>query len=259
MTGELGDAQEAAALVGPHDVAVVLGSGWQGVAGGLGSVEMSWPMHEVPGFLPPAVDGHPGVVHSVLTAAGARVLLLVGRTHLYEGHGVGPVVHGVRMAGAAGCRSVVLTNAAGAVNADYAVGDLVLIRDHLNLTGVSPLVGPTFVDLTECWSPRLREVAAGVEPAVPQGVYAAMGGPQYETPAEIRMLRTLGADLVGMSTVCEAIAARAAGLEVLGISLVTNMAAGVSDGPLDHGEVLAAGASSAPRLQALLTGILTAT
>jgi purine-nucleoside phosphorylase len=182
--------------------------------------------------------------------------MFCGRTHLYEGHGAAPVVHSVRVAAAAGCRTVILTNAAGAVNADYVVGAPVLVSDHLNLTGASPLVGARFVDLTDCWSPRLRAIAAAVDPALAEGVYAGLAGPHFETPAEIRMLRTLGADLVGMSTVLEAITARALGLDVLGISLVTNMAAGVTGAPLDHQEVLATGIASATRLGTLLSGIL---
>jgi purine-nucleoside phosphorylase len=246
----------AAEILGPHDVAIVLGSGWAGAADVLGEPVRSWPMSDLPGLLPPAVVGHPGTVRSVVSAGGRRVLVFLGRTHLYEGHGPASVAHGVRVAAAAGCTAVVLTNAAGAIEASYPVGQPVLIRDHLNLTGASPLAGAQFVDLTDCWSPRLREVAAAVDPTLPQGIYAGLPGPHYETPAEIRMLRTFGADLVGMSTVLEAIAARAAGLEVLGVSLVTNLAAGVSGEVLDHREVLAAGNASAPRLGALLATVV---
>ena len=157
-----------------------------------------------------------------------RVLVLLGRTHYYEGHGVARVVHGVRTAVAAGCRAVVLTNAAGGLRQGMSVGQPVLISDHLNLTATSPLVGAQFVDLTDLYSPRLRELARVDRPDLEEGVYAALPGPHFETPAEIRMLRTLGADLVGMSTVLEAIAARAAGAEVFGLSLVTNLAAGIT-------------------------------
>jgi purine-nucleoside phosphorylase len=176
------------------------------------------------------------------------VLLFLGRTHLYEGRGVEPVVHGIRTAAAAGVRTVVLTNAAGGLAAEHRVGQAVLIRDHLNLTARSPLVGATFVDLTDLYSARLRALARSVDPDLTEGVYAALPGPHYETPAEIRMLRTLGADLVGMSTALEAIAARAAGMEVLGLSMVTNAAAGITGEELDHEEVLAAGRAAAGRL-----------
>jgi purine-nucleoside phosphorylase len=191
-----------------------------------------------------------------VTVEGRRVLVLLGRTHLYEGRGVGPVVHGVRVAAAAGCRTVVLTNAAGGLRDGMTVGQPVLISDHLNLTARSPLVGPRFVDLTDLYSARLRGLARDVDPSLAEGVYAALPGPHYETPAEIRMLRTLGADLVGMSTVHETIAARAAGAEVLGLSLVTNLAAGMTGQPLSHAEVLEAGRQSATRMGSLLGEVL---
>jgi purine-nucleoside phosphorylase len=185
-----------------------------------------------------------------------RVLVLLGRTHLYEGHGIGPVAHGVRTAAAAGCRTVVLTNAAGGIREDMRVGEPVLISDHLNLTATSSLVGPRFTDLTDLYSPRLRALAKEIDPTLSEGVYAGLPGPHFETPAEIRMLRGLGADLVGMSTVLEAIAARAEGVEVFGLSLVTNMAAGITGAPLDHHEVLAAGAASAGRMGELLRDLI---
>jgi purine-nucleoside phosphorylase len=246
----------AADVVGHHDIAVVLGSGWAGAADAFGPAEHSWEMPDLAGFLAPGVVGHAGTVRSVVATGGQRVLIFLGRTHLYEGHGPRAVVHGVRVAAAAGCRTLVLTNAAGALNASYAVGQPVLIADHLNLTGTTPLAGADFVDLTDCWSPRLRSIALGVDATLPIGVYAGLPGPQYETPAEIRMLRAFGADLVGMSTVLEAIAARAAGLDVLGVSLVTNLAAGVNPTALDHRDVLAAGNASAPRLGALLAAVV---
>jgi purine-nucleoside phosphorylase len=180
------------------------------------------------------------------------VLVFLGRTHLYEGNGVDAVVHGVRVATAAGCRAVVLTNAAGGVRADLSVGQPVLISDHLNLTARSPLAGADFVDLTDLYSSRLRDLARTVDPSLAEGVYAALPGPHYETPAEIRMLRTMGADLVGMSTALEAIAARAQGAEVLGLSLVTNLAAGMTGEPLAHAEVIAAGRAAAERMGDLL-------
>jgi purine-nucleoside phosphorylase len=180
------------------------------------------------------------------------VLVLLGRTHLYEGHGVDAVVHGVRTAAAAGCRSVLLTNAAGGIREGMAVGEPVVVADHLNFTGLSPLVGPRFTDLTDLYSRRLRALAREVDPTLAEGVYAGLHGPHFETPAEIRMLRVVGADLVGMSTVLEAIAARAVGVEVFGLSLVTNLAAGLAGAPLDHAEVLAAGLAAAARMGGLL-------
>jgi purine-nucleoside phosphorylase len=208
-------------------------------------------MADLPGFVAPTVAGHGGTVRSV-PVGDRRVLVLLGRTHLYEGHGVAAVAHGVRTAAAAGCRTVVLTNAAGGIREGMSVGEPVLVADHLNLTGISPLLGPRFTDLTDLYSPRLRARARAVDPSLTEGVYAGLPGPHFETPAEIRMLRGLGADLVGMSTVLEAIAARAAGVEVFALSLVTNLAAGMTGAPLDHQEVLAAGAVAAARMGALL-------
>ncbi|HYB39865.1 MAG TPA: purine-nucleoside phosphorylase [Mycobacterium sp.] len=237
------------------DVAIVLGSGWAPAVPALGSATAVLPMAELPGFTPPTAVGHTGQVLSV-PIGEHRVLVLAGRVHAYEGHDLRHVVHPVRTACAAGARTVVLTNAAGGLRSDLEVGQPVLISDHLNLTARSPLVGPQFVDLVDAYSPRLRELARDVDPELAEGVYAGLPGPQYETPAEIRMLRLLGADLVGMSTVHETIAARAAGAQVLGVSLVTNLAAGITGEPLSHAEVLAAGAASATRLGALLAGVI---
>ena len=245
----------AATGVTRHDVALVLGSGWVPAADALGPPQADLAATDLPGFHPPGVAGHAGRVRSV-AVAGRRVLVFLGRTHLYEGRGVGPVVHGVRVAAAAGCRTVVLTNAAGGLRPDLRVGQPVLVADHLNLTGRSPLVGPRFVDLTDLYSGRLRALVREVDPSVTEGVYAALPGPHFETPAEIRMLRMLGADLVGMSTALEAIAARAEGAEVLAISLVTNVAAGITGAPLDHAEVLAAGQAAAARMGGLLADII---
>ena len=257
MTNATAAAARWAELTGHarHDVALVMGSGWVPAADALGPADVEVPVAELPGFLPPVVKGHAGTVRS-LQVGGARVMVLVGRTHLYEGRGVEAVVHGVRVAAAAGCRSVVLTNAAGGIREGLQVGQPVLISDHLNLTATSPLVGPRFVDLTDLYSARLRALVQTVDPSLADGVYAALPGPHYETPAEIRMLRTMGADLVGMSTALEAIAARAEGLEVLGISLVTNLAAGLSGEKLDHAEVLEAGKASASRVGALLARVV---
>ena len=245
-----------------HDAAVVLGSGWAQAADALGpGTEVA--LADLGGFPPPTVPGHVPVVRSV-RAGGLRVLVFLGRTHLYEGHPVATVVHGVRTAVAAGCRVIVLTNAAGGIRAGYRTGQPVLISDHLNLTGRSPLAGlpppggypSRFTDLTDLYSRRLRALARDADPALAEGVYAALPGPHYETPAEIRMLRALGADLVGMSTALEAIAARHLGAEVLAISLVTNLAAGLAPAELDHAEVTAAGQAAAARMGALLAGIV---
>jgi purine-nucleoside phosphorylase len=246
-----------------HDVAVVLGSGWAPAADAIGAPAAEFPLDELGGFAQPSVPGHLPMARSVLLGS-IRVLVYLGRTHLYEGHPVNSVVHGVRTAAAAGCKAIVLTNAAGGINPSYRVGQPVLLSDHLNLTGRSPLFGAEppdgyasrFVDLTAVYSPRLRALANQVDPDLAEGVYAALTGPHYETPAEIRMLRAVGADLVGMSTALEAIAARHLGLEVLGISLVTNPAAGLAATELDHAEVIAAGRDSAARVGALLGQIL---
>lgn len=238
-----------------HDVAVVLGSGWAPAVAALGPPTAEVAMTDLPGFVAPSAEGHRGQVLS-LRAGDRRVLVLVGRVHAYEGHDLGEVVHPVRTACAAGATVVVLTNAAGGLRPEYRVGQPVLISDHLNLTARSPLIGPQFVDLVDAYSPRLRALAREIDPTLAEGVYAAVPGPHFETPAEIRMLRTLGADLVGMSTVPETIAARAAGAEVLAVSLVTNPAAGMTDEPVRHDDVLAAGRDSAARLGELLAAVI---
>lgn len=238
-----------------HDVAVVLGSGWAPAVAELGDPVGVVDMADLPGFTPPTAAGHGGQVLSVRIGEH-RVLVLVGRIHAYEGHDLAHVVHPVRTAVATGVRTVLLTNAAGGLRPEYTVGQPVLISDHLNLTARSPLVGPQFVDLVDAYSPRLRAVAREFDPSLAEGVYAGLPGPHYETPAEIRMLRTLGADLVGMSTVHETIAARAAGAEVLAVSLVTNLAAGMTGEPLSHAEVLQAGRESATRMGALLASVI---
>ncbi|GAB2847316.1 purine-nucleoside phosphorylase [Actinocorallia aurea] len=238
------------------DVALVTGSGWVPAADALGEPEHEIAFTELPGFAAPAVAGHGGKVRA-LRVGDKNVLVFLGRTHLYEGRGVDPVVHGVRTALAAGVTTVVLTNAAGGLRPEtQSVGDPVLIADHLNLSGANPLTGTSFLDLTEVYSKRLRALALEADPSLAEGVYAAFRGPTYETPAEIRMLRTLGADLIGMSTVLEAIAAREGGAEVLGVSLVTNVAAGLSDALLDHAEVLEAGRAAAGRMGVLLKTVV---
>jgi purine-nucleoside phosphorylase len=245
------DALRRATRTDNHEIAVVLGSGWRPAADVIGQAVAEVAMAELPGFIPPAVAGQSGSIRS-LRVGRRRVLVMLGRTHGYEGHGVAAVVHGVRTAIASGVGIVVLTNAAGGLRDGMQVGQPVLISDHLNLTGCSPLVGPTFVDLTDLYSPRLRAVARQIDPTLTEGVYAGLSGPHFETPAEIRMLRTLGADLVGMSTVLEAIAARAGEAEVFGLSLVTNLAAGITGQPLDHLEVLEAGRAAASNMGKLL-------
>jgi purine-nucleoside phosphorylase len=242
--------------VATHDVAIVLGSGWVPAADAIGAPTHDIAVTELPGFAAPAVAGHAGVIRSI-DAGGQRVLVFLGRTHLYEGRGVDTVVHGVRTAAAAGCRVIVLTNGCGGLRDDYAPGQPVLIADHLNLTATSPLKGATFVDLTDLYSSRLRAIARDVDPTLTEGVYAQLPGPHYETPAEIAMVRSIGGDLVGMSTTLEAIAAREAGAEVLGISLVTNLAAGMTGEPLNHEEVLAAGNAAATQMGGLLSNVLT--
>ncbi len=238
-----------------HDVAIVLGSGWAPAVDELGDPVAVVPVAELVGFTPPAAAGHSGEMLS-LRLGDRRVLVFVGRIHAYEGHELRHVVHPVRTACAAGARTIVLTNAAGSLREDFAVGQPVLISDHLNLTGRSPLVGAHFVDMVDAYSPRLRAVAREIDPELTEGVYAGLNGPQYETPAEIRMLRTLGADLVGMSTVHETVAARAAGAQVLAVSLVTNLAAGMTGQPLRHDEVLEAGRQSATLMGSLLAGVI---
>lgn len=247
------DAAAAAEKLGAHDVAVVLGSGWiQAVEGFAFDAEV--PLAGLPGFTAPTVAGHGASARS-LRAGDVRVLAFTGRSHYYESRDVDRVAHAVRTAGAAGCRTVVLTSASGGIRDDLAPGDLVLLSDHINLTGASPLSGGNFVDLTDLYSARLRALCSELDPNLKEGVYAGYWGPNFETPAEIRAYRTMGADVVGMSTVLEAIAARAAGMEVLGVSLVTNRAAGLG-GRLDHAEVLDTAAASAGRMRALFEQLL---
>ncbi|WP_137802888.1 purine-nucleoside phosphorylase [Kocuria sp. 2SI] len=238
-----------------HEIALTLGSGWGGAADLLGETVAEIPAPEIPGFSKPALEGHVGTLRSIRLADGRHALVIGARTHYYEGRGVRAVVHGVRTAAAAGASTMVLTNGCGGLNPDWAPGTPVLISDHLNLTGRSPLEGATFQDLTDLYSSRLRDLARTVDPSLPEGVYAQFPGPHYETPAEVRMAGVLGADLVGMSTALEAIAARHAGLEVLGLSLVTNLAAGIQQTPLSHQEVVEAGQAAGPRIAELLARI----
>ncbi len=239
-----------------HDIALVLGSGWMPAGDALGETVSTCRTTDLHGFAPPTVPGHAGQIRSVHTASGKALLVFGGRTHYYEHLGVAAVVHGVRTAAAAGCRTVILTNSAGGLHPTWPPGTPVLIRDHINLTGASPLRGAAFVDLTELYSPRLRRLCREVDPGLDEGVYVQFRGPQYETPAEVRMARIIGGDLVGMSTALEAIAARAVDMEVLALSLVTNLAAGLSGVGLQHLDVLAAGAAAATRTGRLLAQVI---
>ena len=242
-----------------HDVALVMGSGWVSAVDALGMPAYECNAEELTGFLPPTVVGHSGKVRSYEIESNGkkiRALVFLGRTHLYEGKGVEPVVHSVRVAVKSGAKIVILTNACGGINTSYKVGQPVLIRDHISLTAVSPLSGATFVDLTDLYSKRIRDIVKQEDASLEEGVYVHWRGPTYETPAEILMMRTMGADLVGMSTVPEAIAAHALGAEVLGISLVTNAAAGVTGEKLNHEEVIAAGKAAADRMGALLKAVI---
>lgn len=266
-------AEEAAAVIRErsgietHDIALVLGSGWGGAAELIGETVAEIPAAEVPGFHAPAVAGHVAVMRSIRitpsddaapSGAGApkHALVLGSRTHFYEGKGVRAVAHGMRTAAAAGAKTVVLTNGCGGLNPQWRPGQVVLISDHINLTAASPIEGANFVDLTDLYSARLRGVAREIDAELPEGVYAQFRGPHYETPAEVKMAGILGADLVGMSTTLEAIAARQSGMEILGLSLMTNLAAGISETPLSHEEVIEAGQEAAPRISALLAQIV---
>jgi purine-nucleoside phosphorylase len=249
--------------VDTYDVAVVLGSGWKEGAAALGTPSSVVETTSLSGFVAPTVTGHVGQILS-LELEGKHIALLTGRVHLYEGNSAQQVVHPVRTLIAAGANKVVLSNACGGLDLEIAPGNVVVIRDHLNLTATSPLEGPAppagyasrFVDLSDLYSARLRAVALATVPTLSEGVYAGFRGPHYETPAEIEMVRRMGATLVGMSTVLEAIAARHLDAEVIGLSLVSNFAAGVSKGPLNHLEVLEAGQSASAKLGALLAQLL---
>jgi purine-nucleoside phosphorylase len=254
-------AQQAAATLAEltgverHDIALVLGSGWLPAVDALGEATAEIATTDLPGFHAAGVVGHSGRIRS-LEVAGRRILVFLSRTHFYEGRGVAAVVHPVRTAAAAGCRAIVLTNGCGGLKETFRPGQPVLISDHINLTATSPIEGANFVDLTDLYSPRLRALCQEIDPTLDEGVYVQFPGPHYETPAEIGMVRAIGGHLVGMSTTLEAIAAREAGLEVLGISLVTNLAAGMSGEPLDHAEVLEAGRHAATRMGELLSRVV---
>ncbi|QIS41456.1 purine-nucleoside phosphorylase [Clavibacter capsici] len=251
-------ARQIAELTGVerHDIALTLGSGWGRAADLIGETTATIPATEVVGFSKPALEGHVGSLRSVLLPSGRRALVIGARTHYYEGHGVRRVVHSVRTAAATGATTMILTNGAGGIKRHWTPGTPVLISDHINLTADSPLEGATFVDLTDLYSARLRAIAHGVDPELDEGVYCQFRGPHYETPAEVRMAEAIGGHIVGMSTALEAIAAREAGMEVLGMSLITNLAAGIQETPLSHEEVIEAGRAAEGRIGDLLARIV---
>ena len=234
------------------DMLLILGSGWAHGADRLGDIQAQMPIGDLPGFSRPVVAGHGGDALIARLSSGKIAMILTGRTHLYEGLGAAAVVHGVRTAAALGAATLVVTNGCGGLNLDWGPGTVALIKDHINLTGDTPLVGPVFIDMSDAYSAKLRAMAHDVDPDLPEGVYAQFRGPSYETPAEVHMAGVMGASMVGMSTALETIAAVEAGMEVLGLALVTNHAAGVTSDTLDHAEVLAAGAAAGPRLAGLL-------
>jgi purine-nucleoside phosphorylase len=241
-----------------HDLALTLGSGWGKAAELIGETTHTLAATEVPGFSKPAVEGHVGTLRSVLLPNGKRALVIGARTHYYERHGVRRVVHSVRTAAATGAKTMILTNGAGGIKEHWKPGTPVLISDHINLTADSPLEGATFVDLTDLYSKRLRDLARTISPELDEGVYCQFTGPHYETPAEVQMAKTIGGHIVGMSTALEAIAARQAGMEVFGMSLITNLAAGIQTTPLSHAEVIEAGQQAEPVIARLLADIVAA-
>lgn len=241
-----------------HDIALTLGSGWGSAADLIGETTATIPATEIVGFGAPALAGHIGTLRSILLPNGKRALVIGARTHYYEGHGVRRVVHSVRTAAATGAQTMVLTNGAGGIKEHWKPGTPVLISDHINLTADSPLEGATFIDLTDLYSARLRGLARSIDPTLDEGVYCQFRGPHYETPAEVQMAKSIGGHIVGMSTALEAIAARQAGMEILGMSLVTNLAAGIQKTPLSHHEVIEAGREAEPVITALLARIVEA-
>ncbi|HVP18445.1 MAG TPA: purine-nucleoside phosphorylase [Spirochaetia bacterium] len=237
-------------------IGIILGSGLGAFADTVSGDSV--PFGAIPGLPQPTVSGHSG-----LLKIGSVVAVMAGRIHYYEGHSMDDVVLPVFLLARLGVRTLIVTNAAGGVNRSFSPGELVLIKDHVNLQGVNPLrgpnpdLGPRFPDMSAVYTPALRDVARSASAAaLKEGVYAALAGPSYETPAEIRMLSTIGVDMVGMSTVPEVIAAGYLGMKVLGISCITNLAAGILDQPLDHAEVIRAGKEAAPRFVELLTGTM---
>lgn len=239
-----------------HRIALTLGSGWAKAADLLGETLEEIPADEIVGFSRPAVEGHVGTLRSIRLPDDTHALVIGARTHFYEGHGVRRVVHSVRTAAAAGAATMVLTNGAGGIKSHWSPGTPVLISDHINMTAASPLEGATFIDLTDLYSRRLRDIARSVSPELDEGVYVQFRGPHYETPAEVQMAKAIGGHIVGMSTALEAIAAKEAGMEILGFSLITNLAAGISDEPLSHEEVIAAGKAAEGTIGDMLARIV---
>jgi purine-nucleoside phosphorylase len=254
-----GEAARAAARlaeltgVDRHRAVVILGSGRGPAEAAFGELVAGIPMTEVPGFAAPTADGHRGTIASY-ALDGVATLVLSGRTHLYEGLGLAPVVHGIRTAAAAGCTLALLTNANGSLRSDLAIGQPLLVRDHLNLTGTSPVEGAHFVDLTDCWSARLRALARELDPSLVEATYAWLTGPHYETLAEAEWVRRIGGDVLGMSTVPEAIGGRECGLEVLGLSTVTALEG--QDSGIDPREVVSVAERTAARMGPLLADLV---
>jgi purine-nucleoside phosphorylase len=255
-------AREAAAQIAEktgvagHDIALTLGSGWGKAADLIGETVATVDATEIVGFSASAVPGHGGTLRSIRLPNGKHALVIGARTHYYENHGVRRVVHSVRTAAATGAATMILTNGAGGIRETWTPGTPVLISDHINLTADSPLEGATFIDLTDLYSSRLRDIARTVDADLDEGVYVQFRGPHYETPAEVQMAKTIGGHIVGMSTALEAIAARQAGMEILGMSLITNLAAGIQKTPLSHEEVIEAGKNAEGRIGSLLARIV---